>query len=469
MSYYEEKRKELTELLKLVRKEKADFENAAKLERENIDRDITLLHELGIFGKEDSELKKLMEVKAKLNQEISEFERYKKEAEEQQNIKLNKAKAELESYRQEIELQLEEKRKELINLAKSYVSDEAREAIFQLAQEKSQGFPWLAKAYEDYFLLQDLQLGNYLESKPHPAIKAAEDHRQIATERREAEKAARLANYLLDYCRYLAPWLDEYIGLEAKELDEIIKQIHSSWEKKEREFDEEVKRHFGPKYEGLTPTEKLQKKLDWYWQKPNKSNWQIGRDYERYIGYLYWGKGWDVEYHGRKGYEDLGRDLICKKDTTIEIVQCKYWARGKIIHEKHIYYLFGTSVEYFLEDFGDKQDFQLAVFPSLIQKKNVIPKLITTIEVSPKAHQVAKLLRVGIEKIPFPSGRYPYPSVKCNVSRRDGTKIYHLPFDQQYDTTKIEEERTECYVETVAKAEALGFRHAKWWRGEISE
>jgi len=70
MSYYEEKRKELTELLKLVRKEKADFENAAKLERENIDRDITLLHELGIFGKEDSELKKLIEVKAKLNQEI---------------------------------------------------------------------------------------------------------------------------------------------------------------------------------------------------------------------------------------------------------------------------------------------------------------------------------------------------------------------------------------------------------------
>lgn len=26
-----------------------------------------------------------------------------------------------------------------------------------------------------------------------------------------------------------------------------------------------------------------------------------------------------------------------------------------------------------------------------------------------------------------------YPLIKCNVSMRDGEKIYHLPFDQQYD------------------------------------
>jgi hypothetical protein len=367
----------------------------------------------------------------------------------------------------EIERQLEEKRKELIKLAESYVGGEAREAILQLAREKSQGFPWLAQAYSEYFQLQDLKLADYLESKPYPAPKAAEEHRQIAKERREAEKAARIADYLLQYCRYLAPWLDEYIGMEAEELDQIIKDIHSSWEKKERDFDEEVKRQVGPKkYEGLTPTEKLQKKLDWYWEKPNKSNWQIGRDYERYIGYLYWEKGWDVEYHGRKGYEDLGRDLICKKADTVEIVQCKRWAREKIIHEKHIYYLFGTTVEYFLENFGDKADLkQLALFPSFIQERSITPKLIITIEVSPKAEQVAKVLGVAVERIP--SERY--PSVKCNVSRRTGEKIFHLPFDQQYDTTKIEEERTECCVETIAEAEALGFRHAYRWKGETSE
>ncbi|MGB2799632.1 MAG: hypothetical protein WBC82_07310, partial [Dehalococcoidia bacterium] len=310
--------------------------------------------------------------------------------------------------------------------------------------------------------IRDSKMASYLEDRPHPAPKAAEEHRQIAKERREAEKAARIADHLLQYCRFLAPWLDEYIGMEAEELDIIIKEIHASWEKREEEFDEEVKRQVGPKkYEGLTPNEKLQKKLDWYWGKSNKSNWQIGRDYERYIGYLYEQKGWNVYYHGKKGYEDLGRDLICKKVNVVEIIQCKYWAREKIIHEKHIYYLFGTTVEYFLENFGGQENLQLALFPNLVQKRNVTPKLIITIEVSPKAAQVAKVLGVVIEKIPFER----YPSVKCNVSRRTEEKIYHLPFDQQYDTTLIEEERLERYVETVEEAEALGFRHAYRWKG----
>jgi hypothetical protein len=55
------------------------------------------------------------------------------------------------------------------------------------------------------------------------------------------------------------------------------------------------------------------------------------------------------------------------------------------------------------------------------------------------------------------------------VSRKDGIKIYHLPFDQQYDRTIIEEERNERYVETVKEAEALGFRRAFRWKGKPSE
>ncbi|MFH0768170.1 MAG: restriction endonuclease [Chloroflexota bacterium] len=337
-------------------------------------------------------------------------------------------------------------------------------AIEILSKEKTEGFPWLAQVYDDYFSLQDGRLASHLIIKSHPALRAAESVRQISKERREAERAARLANYLLDYCRYLAPWLDEYIGLEANELDEIIKEIHSSWEKKEAEFEEEVKRHYGPKYEGLTPSEKLQKRLDWYRDKPNKTNWQIGRDYERYIGYLYETKGWNVYYHGKKGFEDLGRDLICKKSNSAEIIQCKRWAQEKIIHEKHIYYLFGTTVEYFIENYGDEH-LQLVLFPELVRKRNVIPKLVTTIDVSDKAAQVAKVLGVVIEKVPSE----PYPSVKCDVARRTGEKIFHLPFDQQYDTALVEEERLERYVETIAEAEALGFRHAYRWKGEAEQ
>jgi hypothetical protein len=342
-----------------------------------------------------------------------------------------------------------------------------REALETLFKEKTKGFPWLADAHAEYQRLQDSKEVRYLQTKSHPAPAKADKLRQVSSERRKAEKAARVADHLLDYCRFLAPWLDDYIGIEAKELDQIIANIHSSWEVEEEEIDEEVKRKIGPtKWDTLTLGERLQRKLNWYWEKPNKSNWQIGRDYERYIGYLYEQKGWNVYYHGKKGFEDLGRDLICKKDKNVEVIQCKYWSKDKSIHEKHVYYLFGTVVEYYLENFAYEKDMiQLSLFPELVSKGNVRPKLVITTEVTPKAAQVAKLLGVDIQIIPFQR----YPSIKCNVSRKDGEKIFHLPFDQQYDTILIEEERLERYVDTVYEAESLGFRHAYRWKGETPD
>lgn len=346
---------------------------------------------------------------------------------------------------------------------KEVILQNRESAINSLVEERAKGFPWLVKAFDDFNTLNDSTIVDSLKYKKHPAMRASDEVRQISKERREAEKAARTANYLLDYCRYLAPWLDDYIGLDAAELEEVIHNIHSSWEKKEEEFDEEVKRQVGPKtYEALSPTQKLQRKLDWYRNKLDKSDWQIGREYERYIGYLYEKDGWKVIYQGKKGFEDLGRDLVCKRGNETEIIQCKRWAQEKTIHEKHIYYLFGTTVEYYLENFGDEKNLQLQLFPDLIRRRSVLPKLVTTAGFSPKAAQVAKVLGVSVEKVPFED----YPSVKCNVALRTGEKIFHLPFDQQYDTAQILEEKLECYVKTVAEAETLGFRHAYRWKGE---
>jgi hypothetical protein len=53
---------------------------------------------------------------------------------------------------------------------------------------------------------------------------------------------------------------------------------------------------------------------------------------------------------------------------------------------------------------------------------------------------------------------------KCHIAR-DGERIYHLPFDQQYDRTVIEADRGECYASTVADAERAGFRRAWRWHG----
>ena len=46
----------------------------------------------------------------------------------------------------------------------------------------------------------------------------------------------------------------------------------------------------------------------------NLSSLEVGRLYERYIGYLYEKDNWRVTYKGIfDGFDDLGRDLICVK------------------------------------------------------------------------------------------------------------------------------------------------------------
>ena len=60
-----------------------------------------------------------------------------------------------------------------------------------------------------------------------------------------------------------------------------------------------------------------------------------------------------------------------------------------------------------------------------------------------------------------------YRCIKCNIGKDEfgnPTKIYHLPFDQQYDSTKINK-RDEFMARTVAEAEAKGFRRALKWFG----
>jgi len=53
--------------------------------------------------------------------------------------------------------------------------------------------------------------------------------------------------------------------------------------------------------------------------------------------------------------------------------------------------------------------------------------------------------------------------IKCNISSKNKEKIFHLPFDQQYDRINIDISKGEKYVSTVKEAEDLGFRKAKRW------
>ncbi len=329
--------------------------------------------------------------------------------------------------------------------------EEDKQALETLAKEKSQGFPWLTQAYADYFNLQDLRVAEYLVHKRHPAKKAAEHVREIAKKRRLAERLWRVLKYQLEYYENLFPWLIDFKG---EDIDDLIRQLVEKTYGLEAEIedeDEDQAKHWltSAEYRNLPRVDKYQLALDRYWQK-KKSKWEIGRDYERYVGFQYENQGYRIYYQGIvEGLADLGRDLIAIRDTDHRVIQCKRWSREKLIHEKHVFQLLGTLIAYRIDN----------------EKPDASGILITSTQLSIRARQFAEALRIQyVENYPPEK----YPSIKCNVSRTDGTRIYHLPFDQQYDRVLVEKEKLECYVETVQEAEALGFRRAFRWRGAKS-
>ena len=265
--------------------------------------------------------------------------------------------------------------------------------------------------------------------------------------------------YQLEYYENLFPWLIDFKG---EDIDNLITQILEKRKKGKDYFEEPgdpaKKWLTAAEYDKLPRVEKYQLALDRY-RKKKKSPWELGRDYERYIGYLYEKDGFRVYYQGIiEGLKDLGRDLICVKGNKIEIVQCKYWSQDKTIHEKHINQLFGTTVMYWVQSHRVK-NLQMGLFPQILKQGGITPCFITSTKLSDTAKQFSEALGIKIiENFPL----QPYPPIKCNVSRRTGEKIYHLPFDQQY-------ERNECYVWTVKEAEALGFRRAFRWKGKSPE
>lgn len=162
-----------------------------------------------------------------------------------------------------------------------------------------------------------------------------------------------------------------------------------------------------------------------------------------------------------EGLQDMGRDVIAQRGSELHVIQCKYWSQNKIIREKHIFQLFGSALEYAFRLGSFEHLDQLSLFGGPIKTAGVKAVLYTSTKISDVAKEAARKLQVECnENI----GISDYPLIKCNISMRDGEKIYHLPFDQQYDRTKIKPELGEKYVSTVAEAEKAGFRRAWKWR-----
>jgi hypothetical protein len=354
----------------------------------------------------------------------------------------------------------EEKQRELelrLNNRYTKYKEEVKLSLETLLQEKSQGFPWLATAIADYYENYDKIFAKYLASKSRPAIVQSEKIKEIALEKKHFKKEFLTTKYIINYYESLFPWLRDYVGFNS---DELIQSIYT--ENSSTESDPVTFYVTQSEFQNLSVSERNQKALERYWNR-KKDPWQIGRDYERYIGHKYEINSFKVEYHGiEKLKGDLGRDLICTNGKEIEIIQCKYWSaqKGIPIRENHITQLYGTTIKYFLEHNNINNKIQLSLFPDLLKKSNIIPVLITTGDLSTTAKEFANMLGIRVDKIPMDNN---YPCIKCNINFKTNERIYHLPFDQQYDNTMINIAKGEHWVRTVKEAENLGFRRAWRW------
>lgn len=330
-------------------------------------------------------------------------------------------------------------------------------------EEKSIFFPSLLAARLYAFdAITEIQKQTFL-SKMRPSWVSADKLQLIRKDAREQLRLLHRLEFRLRYLESLFPWLADFSDEDISSLmEDTDRQVGAV-----AEFDSEdpiyesnlISREEGQK---LSTAERNQLALDRWLKNRNKSAWQIGREFERFYGYQMESKGFSVQYHGAlDGLEDLGRDLVAQKGEKTLIIQCKYWAKHKTIHEKHIYQLYGTWCDYIISKNLMPKSRQGELFSERDILKKVVPKFVSTAKLSDRAKLAAEMLQVEVEIIE--NVEMNYPRIKCNISST-GEKIYHLPIDQQYDKVKIEPKKGELYAMACKVAEEKGFRRAWKWR-----
>lgn len=182
--------------------------------------------------------------------------------------------------------------------------------------------------------------------------------------------------------------------------------------------------------------------LDRYFSSNKRTKWEIGRDYEMFYGNYLYSKGYEVKYNGiEKGLLDKGIDLIACDEKVIWIIQCKNWGHFGTIYSKTVMQLYGAK-EWYKKTHPD-------------DGREIKAELVTSSNITDEAKEIAELLDVKCK--PYMDIKR-FPSIKLNVNSR-GEKIYHLPFDRDYDRTEIKN-KEEGYAVTIEEAKRRGFRRA---------
>ena len=175
------------------------------------------------------------------------------------------------------------------------------------------------------------------------------------------------------------------------------------------------------------------------WKHRKKTHPQLGLLFERYVGYCYEAHGYSVRYNGaEQGKEDRGCDLIIQSrdKTKVKIVQCKYWADGKEIHENAVTQLYGS----------------VALFRAMHPDVDASGLLVCSCAVSERAKDAIIHFPILEYVENYPADFLHYPCVKC-ASGTNGERFYYLPFDKHYDFVVADR-----YVQTIIEAERAGYR-----------
>lgn len=348
-----------------------------------------------------------------------------------------------ENKRNELEALYNKKENDLKFRAERLLREQdKREKRMESVLNHSYPFSYVASLYADIKLFVYDETKDWLKHKKHPAISAAEEVKKLKSETKKYISEYREMLYKYEFLLKTFPELKKYID-DEKTL--VLIGDCSSYddfnENRDRSSDYVTKEEWAK----LSIDERNQLALDRY-KKKNKSNFVIGMEYEMYIDYILRTNGYStVHYGGLKGLNDLGRDIIAKKvnkagELVTYIIQCKNWSANKEIHENVICQLFGTTIEYKIQN------------PNMFTK--IVPVLYSTAELSETAVKFANILGVIIRV----SKKGEYPMIKCNIAS-NGEKIYHLPFDQQYYRAIIDKPG-EFYAWTVKEATDAGFRRA---------
>lgn len=356
------------------------------------------------------------------------------------STELKRTKIEVEDLSREL-LQIEKEKDFFENKVK-----EQHELFIAVKEKSNDSISKITSLYSDFLLLEYEIIANRIENKVRPAIEEGKRIRELKSQSKFHLEQYRQMLYKYEYLLNIFPELSNYVDDfdTLKQLDDA-----SSVEDFKEDFDNVQNYLTKKEYFDLDENYRNQLALDRYIS-GRKTSWQIGRDYELSCGLTYEENGWEVEYFGmEKRLNDLGRDLIATKGNEVEIIQCKLWREDRIIHEKHILQLYGTTIIDTLTN------------PDLFKK--VTPVFITNTSLSETAQKFAKILGVRIVKWEMKE----FPRIKCNIGFDEygiESKIYHLPFDQHYDRTKIKKGKG-FFAKSVKEATEQGFRRSYRYYG----